>query len=385
MRKSKYLERLQSDLQRWTQAGWIEAALSEKLFADAQQQDYRHGRSSPILPGLATLTIILGLLTVIAANWSQYTGVVRLALFFLLFGAAIIGAGEARMRDLNLVSNLTATIGAALAGGGLVVIGQLYHTSATTSAFLSVWTIFATAIALLLRAPLAAALAALLAIFWTTAHYGELDLWRGDREHMLFYGPYWALPVFAVIGFLARESRSLGLIHLIFLGVAFWIMPTLRDVVDQVGIINSTSTLKMAAIWLVIAAGFEFVARMTQLWATRTVAGWATWTASIYLVAAASFERYQPKIFGEIGLAIFALAAFSALSAYGAAPGRRWMRGAGVTGFIAVSLLFFTMVDNLLAAGFTMIVFGLSLIGLLIITNRMLQRASETGGEEARS
>ena len=385
MRKSAYLKRLQCDLERWTQADWISSALSEKLLADAQRQDYGIARSSPILPGLATLTIILGLLAVIAANWSQYTGVVRLALYFALFGAALVGAGEARMRNLHLVSNLAATIGAALAGGGLVVIGQLYHTSATTSAFLSVWTIFAILIALLLHAPLAAALAALLGIFWTIYHLSDFGYWMAAEPDLFFYGPYWAIPVFGAVSFLAKECRSLGLIHLIFIGVAIWVSPTLNDLFVRFDVINSTATLKMALIWFTIAVPFELVARSRNLWAMRTLSGWSIWWASFHLVAAATFERYQPEFFGEIGLAIFSLAVFSALAAYGAAPGRRWIRGAGVAGFIAVSILFFTMVDNLLSAGITMIIFGISLVALLIVTNRMLRRASETGGEEARS
>ena len=377
MRKSAYLQRLQSDLQRWTRAGWISDALSETLFDDAQQQDYRTARSSPILPGLATLTIVLGLLTVIAANWSSYSGLVRLLLFFTLFGGATLGAGEARARGFHLVSNLSATIAAALAGGGLVIIGQLYHTSATTAGFLSVWTIFAVAIALLLRAPLAAALAAFLAIVWTVFHFTETHQgpwWDGPGQ--LFYGPYWAVVIFAGVTLQAVISRSLGIVHIVFIGAMIWITPTFADWVANETDAGSTALLKMAAIWLAIAAAFEAVAGTSHIWATRTVAGWAVWTASAYIVGAAAFERYQPKFFGEIGLAIFALAAFSALAAYGAAPGRRWMRGAGVAGFIAVSLIFFTMADNLLAAGLAMIIFGAALIGLLIITNRMLRRAA---------
>ena len=62
--------------------------------------------------------------------------------------------------------------------------------------------------------------------------------------------------------------------------------------------------------------------------------------------------------------------------------GLGFLVGAGVAGFIAVSIVFFTMAGNLLAAGLAMIVFGGALIALLVITNRMLRRASgvETTG-----
>ena len=71
------------------------------------------------------------------------------------------------------------------------------------------------------------------------------------------------------------------------------------------------------------------------------------------------------------------LAIFSGLTAYGAAPGRRWMRGAGVFGFIGAAIIIFTYSTNLVTAGVTLIVFGGALTALLLVTNRMLVKARE--------
>ena len=382
MRKNAYLQRLKSDLDRWVESNWIDSDLSDRLYADAAQQDFRAIRSSPILPGLATLTIALGLLAIIASNWSDFNGVTRLGLYFVLFAAAIFGAGEARSRRNNTVANMAATIGAVLAGGGLVVIGQLYHTGATTAAFLGAWTLLSLVTSLLLRSPLAAAVSALLSIFWVVAHFNENGIWLwSSSAHVL--GPFWALPVFAAIIVMAAQTRTLSLIHLVFIGAMIWITPTLVEFLPETRSAASLALVFMALIWLVIAAAFEVLARSEKIWAVRTVAGWSTWVFTFYLVAAAAAERFQYIYFGRIGLSIFALGVFSALTAYGSAPGRRWIRGAGVAGFIAVSIIFFTMANNLLLVGMTMILFGGALITLLTITNKMLRRAVEAENKGA--
>ena len=82
------------------------------------------------------------------------------------------------------------------------------------------------------------------------------------------------------------------------------------------------------------------------------------------------------KRFNERTLAIASLAVFSALTAYGAAPGRRWFRGAGVVGFIGAAIILFTYSTNLVTAGFTLIVFGAALTALLWFTRR---RQAKTG------
>ncbi|MEM9014830.1 MAG: DUF2157 domain-containing protein [Pseudomonadota bacterium] len=372
MNKRAYLQRLRGDMERWVTAGWIDASLGDKMVADAGAQSFREEGSSPILPGLAGLIIIFGLLTVIAANWAELSGVIRLGLLFGLLALSLFGAGETRARGLGVASNLLSIFAAAFAGGGLVVIGQLYHTGSTTSEFLSVWTLMATGVALALRSPLTMAGALALGILWTVFHFDNNPF----NNAALLDGPLWLIPVWALALFRAYGDRSLGLVHLTIISVIIWIMPTLVDLVDAAGG-RAPALLRMALVWGVIAGLAEATARATGLWASRTTAGWTTWVAGAFLAMAAAAERIDPTIFGGIGLAVIALAIFSALTAYGAAPGRRWLRGAGVAGFIAVSLIFFSMSGNLLVAGVTMIVFGAALIALLLVTNKRLQRAQQ--------
>ena len=372
MRKSAYLQRLRADLDRWVSVEWIDAELANKMHADAGAQS-KEGGASPVLPGLATLIITLGLLTIIAANWSDLTGIMRIGLFLLLFTLVTLGSGEFKARNLNLPSNLLAAIAAALTGGGLVIIGQIYHTGATTSGFLSVWTMMALAVSLILWSSRALFLTALLCILWTGFHFADNDFW-GRGSEQFYYAPLWALPVWFAVGAFAAAARQLSLVHLTFVGMAMAISPTIYDLFPLVSERYTTAALLAAAIWGGVGFGFESIARSSGAWATRTLAGWSAWLASAQLVVAAVADRFVTKNFGEFGLPLIALILFTALTAYGAAPGRRWLRGAGIAGFIAVSVIFFTVAKNLIASGVIMILFGLALIALLMVTNRMLKR-----------
>ena len=372
MQNTSYLKRLKTDLDRWVASSWIDDALAAKLYQDAEVNGGEE-RSSQILPGLGALIIILGLLTIIASNWSDLTGVVRLGLFFSLFALVTLGAGELRARAISLPANISGAIAAALAGGGLVIIGQLYHTGATTAAFLATWTMMALLISILLRTPLGLTLTSALCIFWMLAHFGESNIWRLDDR--IIYMPVWSLPVWAIVGVYAAATRMLGLVHLVFIGLAIWVTPTLFDILPFDTKHATLHAFCAAGVWLCVAAVFEVITRLRETWAFRTLAGWSAWMASIYLVIAAGSDRFDTNYLGAFGLPVFSLVVFCALTAYGAAPGRRWLRGAGVAGFIGVSLIFFSVTTNLLVSGVIMVVFGLGLLALLHITNKMLKRA----------
>ena len=167
--------------------------------------------------------------------------------------------------------------------------------------------------------------------------------------------------------------------HVGFIAAAIWIMPTLFDLADSIFTDDTLRLLFFAVVWASAAAAFEIVARGQALWASRTLAGWCAWIAGAFLTAAAVQRRATDSFLGGFDLAILALVAFAALAAYGAAPGRRWLRGAGVAGFLATSIIFFTVADDLLVSGIVMTGFGIALTALIFVTNRMLKRARAAG------
>lgn len=371
MRDDSYLKRLKADLDLWVRDGLIDAQTAKALGDQARAQSASPS-SSPILASLAGLVIGLGVITVIAANWSALTGVIRLGMAGLLISAAMLSAGYLRDRALYLASNIIAAIAVLLAGGGVIVIGQLYHASATNSAFLSLWTLIGLWITVMLRAPLAGAGTALLALAWSLFHFGE------TAELTRLPEPVWVIPVLAGLGALGWRWRSLGLLNIVFLSMIIWVSWNgVELILDEVsGEDDVRVAYALAAFWAGLALVAELFARSTTVFALRSFTGWASWAAMGFLLVGLGAERVLNSDYMMI-IAAMSLAIFAGLTAYGAAPGRRWLRGAGVFGFIGAAIILFTYATNLVTAGLTLIVFGGALTALLLVTNRMLAKARE--------
>lgn len=371
MKADAYIKRLSEDLDRWVRDGLINETTAKALRAHAGAA-LPASASSPILTSLAGLVIGLGVLTIIAANWSALTGVMRLGLVGVLISAAMLSAGWLRDRALALPANIIAAIAVLMAGGGVIVIGQLYHASSTSAAFLSLWTGLGLLIALLQRSPLAAAGTALLAMVWSLFHFGE----TGELTRLP--EPLWVIPVLAVLGVQGFRWRSLLVLNIVSLAVIVWMSWNVTELVlDE---FTSERDARIAyglfALWAGVAVAIEVLIRIRPVFALRTLAGWASWAAMVFLLIGLGTERVLNSGFIAI-IAVLSLALFSGLTAYGAAPGRRWFRGAGVVGFIGAAIILFTYSTSLVTAGFTLIVFGGALTALLLVTRRRQAQIGE--------
>lgn len=371
MKADAYIKRLSEDLDRWVRDGLIDETTAKTLRAHAGAA-LPASASSPILTSLAGLVIGLGVLTIIAANWSALTGVMRLGLVGVLISVAMLSAGWLRDRALALPANIIAAIAVLMAGGGVIVIGQLYHASSTSAAFLSLWTGLGLLIALLQRSPLAAAGTALLALVWSLFHFGE----TGELTRLP--EPLWVIPVLAVLGVQGFRWRSLLVLNIVSLAVIVWVSWNVTELVlDE---FTSERDARIAyglfALWAGVAVAIEVLIRIRPVFALRTLAGWASWAAMVFLLIGLGTERVLNSGFIAI-IAVLSLALFSGLTAYGAAPGRRWFRGAGVVGFIGAAIILFTYSTNLVTAGFTLIVFGGALTALLLVTRRRQAQIGE--------
>lgn len=372
MKADAYIKRLSEDLDRWVRDGLIDETTAKTLRANAGAA-LPASASSPILTSLAGLVIGLGVLTIIAANWSALTGVMRLGLVGVLISAAMLSAGWLRDRALALPANIIAAIAVLMAGGGVIVIGQLYHASSTSAAFLSLWTGLGLLIALLQRSPLAAAGTALLALVWSLFHFGE----TGELTRLP--EPLWVIPVLAVLGVQGFRWRSLLVLNIVSLAVIVWVSWNVTELYldDSYSDQDWRVSYVLFALWAGAALIFEGVVRFKAWFSLRTFAGWASWAAMVFLLIGLGTERVLNSGFIAI-IAVLSLAVFSGLTAYGAAPGRRWFRGAGVVGFIGAAIILFTYSTNLVTAGFTLIVFGGALTALLLVTRR---RQAQIGGQ----
>jgi uncharacterized membrane protein len=370
VRTSQYLERLKADLGRWVDNGLLGAELAGELLSDAASHE-AHQQGGPGAVTLLGLTAVaIGILTVIASNWPGVGDLGRLGILFGAAAAACLGSAELRVRGFIAAANLLAALAAVIAGGGLVIIGQLYHDGATTAAFLGAWRMAAAAVSLLLWSPLAAAVTAMTTVAWTIFALAESEWMLGEHVG----SPPAALLVILALGAMAHLKRSLFVAHLVIAASFVWATPYIGDLV--VALIADwedrpvPAALTAVAIWAALAAAFEVLARLKGAFAARTAAGWAAWVATLGLVTVNAGDQVAGLGHGLL-VPLLSLGVFTALTVYGAAPGRRWLRGAGATGFVLTALTLFGWTGKLALAGLSLILVGVSLILLLWGTSRL--------------
>lgn len=169
----------------WVAAGLIDAATAQRI----RTWEAQHSRPVAIwaLVGLAALSIGLGVISVVAANWAALDGETRLALHAALMvglgGAlwSLLGQpGEAARRWAETGLFVFALMGLGFLGH----LGQVYQTSAPTWTAIALW--------LALFAPLLLAggqgwlcagllIAGCLALPWMRFGDPALGLWHGSR------------------------------------------------------------------------------------------------------------------------------------------------------------------------------------------------------------
>lgn len=120
-------------LQRWETAGIITADQSANIFQ--HEKDRKSGRFGRGLIGVALFSISIGVLSMVAANWYNISGEVKLSvhLFFNMLLAVLIFQKKGIYREgaVLLLFGLTMTL--------IVLIGQVYQLGGSWSGALTLW------------------------------------------------------------------------------------------------------------------------------------------------------------------------------------------------------------------------------------------------------
>ena len=129
--------RLERQVQRWQEAGIIDATTAERIIAHERRS------SRPILllalGGLGAFTIGVGLISVIAANWGDIPRLVKLLAMLGLFGANAYGLVWARDRQQRWVTDALAIGYFALTLASIALVGQTYQLAGEPYQALLMW------------------------------------------------------------------------------------------------------------------------------------------------------------------------------------------------------------------------------------------------------
>ena len=214
-----YLNQLRSDVARWQKAGVINSTQSDSLLDDALSQ--REGRSfGTVVALLGAALITFGIIAFVASNWEAMGDMFRFGtvIAFLLLAYAI--AGFFYYKNFHALTHAFLAIAIAAFGGGIMLVGQIFHLQGNTADALFLW--LAGAVITVLATRSYAAVVAMVAILVVWIGY---EFW-GDSRHLTFLGiqrTFWFPLVWLVAAGLAWWVSSRLAAHLLGLAMVYWL------------------------------------------------------------------------------------------------------------------------------------------------------------------
>ncbi len=227
--REAYLIRLREDLARWAADGRIDPQAVDSLLADAAARfdvraderipparavESRGGRMVESMFLLAGVLLAAGVLTFVAANWEQMSRLTRLAVIggglwaSGLFAVWLRGRAPARYAEGMFLFT------AALFGGAMALVAQMYHVSGDLPRFLLTWSLGALALSALMAAEWAGALGLLVGLGWSLAsagmHLTELGLEQAFAGKVRVHWPFLLMLLPAALLALVHRWRWLA-------------------------------------------------------------------------------------------------------------------------------------------------------------------------------
>src|SRR5689334_2331564 len=162
---SRYARRLDRDLARWREQGWISPDGEAAIRRDVASRS-RGLELAPVLGILGAVLIGFGAMSFVAAHWNEMPRLLRLSLIFGgLFGAYGL-AGFLFDRKHPAFAHAAILVGVSLFGAGIMLIAQMFHISGHAPDAVLTWALGALLAGLVLRSNPALALAMLLVGLW---------------------------------------------------------------------------------------------------------------------------------------------------------------------------------------------------------------------------
>lgn len=212
MTEGAYRRRLEQDLSRWRNHGWVTAEGASAILASLGPPRATL-RMSGLVAVLGALLLSVGLIGLVAANWEAIPRFVRFWMLIATMAASYAAAAVLQTRRHTLFAEAGFLLAGLVFAGSIALIGQSYHLAGDFSDAVLMWTLGCAAAALLTRSIAQTVLTIAGAAFWT----GLLAIDVAAPPHV----PSLALALAALsistwVG--SRPARSLAI-----LGLGFWI------------------------------------------------------------------------------------------------------------------------------------------------------------------
>jgi hypothetical protein len=369
----------------WVEAGLIDAQAADRIRA------WEEANSRPLglwaLIGLGGLAIGLGLISVVAANWDDIPGTIRLSIHFALM-IAVGGwawwqrqtkTGDSRWFD-DVALFIFGILGLTFFGH----IGQVYQTSAPLwQAFLA-WLVLFSPILLWQGRGWLIAAGWSAAVYFTALNYLDWLVQPDEGLHWAILGTIISIP--AMVMAIASAMRSsvgnenfwrrveqIGFVVLI-LGVSGITITALFGAAQA----GEAEAMKVAAVHLLWLAGAAAIVRITR----PNPSGRAT--AIILIVAA--FLQMIMAIIGSAALlaALLFMGLWGTIAMAALSAGWRMVFQIAVAAVaLRLIILSFEFADDLLGSGLGLIIAGIMTLGVAWVAVRISKRFAPVDGEPA--
>lgn len=164
---SRYEKRLDRDLVRWREAGWISADGEAAIRRDVVSHQGSKLELSSALGILGAVLIGFGAMSFIAAHWNEMPRLFRLALIFAGLFASYGLAGVLFDRKHPTFAHAAILAGVSIFGAGIMLIAQMFHIEGHPPDAVLTWALGALAAGVLLKSNPALAVAMLLVGLWS--------------------------------------------------------------------------------------------------------------------------------------------------------------------------------------------------------------------------
>jgi MFS family permease len=383
---------LEVSVQRWTEAGLIDAQAAARILAFETGQDRRATLRWPVFLAMVFggLLLAAGITLFVAAHWSELSPAMRFSLVLLMTAVFHIGGSLLTDRFPSLSTTLHA-LGTATLGAAIFLTAQIFNLHENWATGILLWAIGAAAGYVLLRDWTQAALLAVLAPAWLISQWEIKTEWYRGGNRLLAVGLI--LTVLSYLSARIAEQENTVRRTLVWIG-SVALLPCVGAAIalgtDEPFSSHYSEHSRLPFDTLLIGWTVALAAPLLLSWLLRGRAAWinflwAGWAYALIVSAghSHSFENNSYRRYLGATLALYALCALGSVSlvAWGLYEKRKERLNLGIAAF-AISVLFFyfdTFMDKLGRSASLLILGVLCLAGgyALEITRRRLMARME--------
>lgn len=197
---------LEPRLRRWVVAGLVTAEQAERIRAFEHADHERRPTLLYAVAGLGGLAIAVGLLSIVAANWDDIPGRMKIGIDLVLVAAVGLGAWQWERRGIAWARETAIVVLHGLVLASIALLGQVYQLGGEIHEALLAWSVLTALLMSRARSGFAAALWVLgLQVTWATWSVWLADAWHS--EELALGTVYWAPLLCVAVGHVPAIQR----------------------------------------------------------------------------------------------------------------------------------------------------------------------------------